>query len=87
MLPSSLFYQSTLQCRVPDHICHPKAPFPIAFVCSSLEEKFNGVPGINPSEAEVLHEEFEKYFSPWPTNWKENESKICILSPSANQVR
>ena len=87
MLPSSLFYQSTLQCRVPDHTSHPNAPFPIAFVCSGLEEKFNSVPGINLSEVQVLTEEFEKYFFPWPVNWKRNESKICIMSPSANQVK
>ena len=85
MLPSSLFYQSTLQCRVPDLESHPDAPFPLAFVCSSMEENLANISGINKVEAEVLVEEYNKYFKKWPRNWS-SEEKICIMSPSANQV-
>ena len=87
MLPSSLFYQSTLQCRVPDSKSHPDAPFPLSFVCSSIEEQENSIQGTNIEEIEVLLKEVQKYFKEWPRNWDENDNRVCIMSPSANQVR
>jgi len=86
MLPSSLFYQSTLQCRVPDNKSHPDATFPLVFVCSSIEEHERSVHGINKEEIEVLLKEVLKYFKEWPRNWDEEDNRVCITSPSANQV-
>ena len=31
---SSLFYEQSQQCQVPDRVAHPAAPFPLLFVCS-----------------------------------------------------
>ncbi len=85
MLPSSLYYQSTLTCAAKS-ITHPFAPFPLTFVCSNIEQDFNGTSGVNERGANVLIKEVEKYFEKWPVAWKGREKKICIIAPSPNQV-
>lgn len=89
MLPSSLYYESTLQCRVSNSIAHPMAPFPLVFVCSDIDESIKRTSGVNEQEAGVLIEEVKKYFKEWPRHWSEEEEskEICIMSPSAAQVR
>lgn len=86
MLPSTLFYESSLQCRVPDNESHPDAPFPLKFVCSSLDQHFSSVSGTNSIEARVLLAESQSLFQKWPRNWDEEGKKVCIISPSPNQV-
>ena len=86
MLPSSLFYHSTLQCCVKDRESHPESPFPLNFVCSSMEEDVRNISGVNPDEIEVLLKETQKYFCRWPKNWSKKDRRVCIMSPSANQV-
>ncbi len=85
MLPSNLFYRSTLKCCVPDSERHPDAPFPLVFVCSSLEEDIRNVEGVNEVEIAAVMDQVEHYFSVWPKQW-DKEDKVCIMSPSANQV-
>ncbi len=85
MLPSSLYYQSTLMCRA-ESITHPLAPFPLTFVCSDTEQEFHGTSGVNEREANALIKEVEKYFKEWPVEWNGRERKICIITPSPNQV-
>ena len=88
MLSSSLFYESTLQCRVPDSKGHPNAPFPLIFVCSSVQQDINCTPGKNEKEAKILVKQLVKYIQQYPINWVQGGRRphVCVMSPSANQV-
>ena len=86
MLPSSLYYHSTLQCRVPDDSSHPLAPFPLTFVCSDIKHDKWKTSGVNEHEAEAVIQAVKRYFSKWPKNWSKEDKKVCIMSPSADQV-
>ena len=91
MLPSALFYKSTLQCNVPDAKAHPLAPFPLVFVCSSIEDTdtANAI-GTDEKEAETLVKSVKKYiYNSWPEEWSESydfTGTVCIMTPSATQV-
>ena len=92
MLPSSLFYGSTLQCRVPDSKSHPLAPYPLVFVCSSTKQ-YSAVnnKSTDQTEAEALVEQVKKYITDsWPTTvWGRQDDppgKVCIMTPSPTQV-
>jgi exoribonuclease R/predicted ribonuclease YlaK len=90
MLPSALFYKSTLQCNVPDAKAHPLAPFPLVFVCSSIEDTdtANAI-GTDEKEAETLVKSVKKYiYNSWPEEWGESydfTGTVCIMTPSATQ--
>ena len=92
MLPSSLFYGSTLQCCVPDSSSHPHAPYPLVFVCSSIKQTVAcNVGSTDQTEAEVLVEQIKKYVKDfWPTTvWGSRDDppgKVCIMTPSPAQV-
>ena len=86
MLPSSLYYHSTLQCRVPDSTAHHLAPFPLTFVCSSIQQDLNKTSGVDENEANMIIKEIQKYFSMWPKHWSKKDKRIGIVSPSADQV-
>ena len=87
-LPSSLFYGSTLQCRVPEESAHPDAPYPLVFVCSSLDASVQWIKNdTNEAEARLLLQQVSKFVKNWPRAWgKVDQSQICIMTPSANQV-
>jgi superfamily I DNA and/or RNA helicase/exoribonuclease R len=86
MLPSSLFYGSTLQCNV-NTGTHPDAPFPLVFVCSSIENISSANSnGTDEMEAMTLVNEVEKYiWNSWPEEWGQKSSEVCIMTPSATQ--
>ena len=91
MLPSSLFYRSTLLCNVPDAYAHPLAPFPLVFVCSNIDNNTSAnCNDTDTREAETLVEEVNKYiFECWPLEWGEDvcpPGEVCIITPSVNQV-
>ena len=94
MLPSSLFYCSTLQCNVPDTKAHPKAPFPLVFVCSSITNLSSAnCKNTDEVEAKILVDEVQNYTcrNSWPAVWGKNDdpddpSQICIMTSSAAQV-
>ena len=86
MLPSSIYYQSTLQCGKKNDKPHHLSSFPLAFVCSDISQNVATTTGKNENEADVLIKEVEKYFKTWPRNWNKEEKKICIMSPSPDQV-
>ena len=92
MLPSSMFYGSTLQCCVSDAMAHPNAPFPLVFVCSSIEQTTAAnSKDKDEREAAVLVEEVNKYCkTSWPTLvWGEVNDppgKVCMMTPSSTQV-
>ena len=87
-LCSSLFYGSTLQCKVPESSSHPDAPYPLIFVCSTLDKIESVDSDTNESEATVLLDQVEKFVHHWPeSTWGQKDvSKVCIMTPSANQV-
>ncbi len=99
MLPSSLYYSSTLQCCVPEDSAHPAAPFPLVFVCTSFDPCTVNEQNTEQSqkekmdaydrEASILLEQVKKYASDWPkSNWgdKVKLNEMCIVTLSANQV-
>jgi hypothetical protein len=86
MLPSSLYYHSTLQCGKKNDKPHHLSSFPLTFVCSDIRENVDETIGSNEQEADVLIREVEKYFKTWPRNWNKEERKICVMSPSPDQV-
>ncbi len=88
MLPSSLYYGSTLQCRVPEDTAHPNYPFPLAFLCTSLEQQA-AIENRNDLEVEILCNEVKTILDNWPYgNWGDKKpGDVCIMTPSADQVR
>ena len=87
MLPSSLFYGSTLQCRAKDKP-HPLASYPLQFICTSLKQAKSNPHSIDRLEAETLLNQVTRFVSQWPEKlWgRKDLSRICIMSPSADQV-
>ena len=91
MLPSALFYKSTLQCNVPDTKAHPSAPFPLVFVCTSIEDtNIPNAVGTDEKEADTLAKAVKKYvYDSWPDEWDDMydpPGRVCIMTPSATQV-
>ena len=87
MLPSSLFYGSTLQCRTRDKP-HPLAAYPLHFVCTSLKQIKSTSHSVDKLEAESLLKQVKRFVDKWPEKeWGTKDlAKICIMSPSADQV-
>lgn len=88
MLPSSLFYGSTLQCRTRDKP-HPLATYPLHFVCTSLKLDKSNERSENALEATTLLNQVQKFVERWPEKqWGEKDlARVCIMSPSPDQVR
>ena len=88
-LPSYLFYDSALLTKAESNAqLHPKAGFPLHFVCSSLESiKCEVRDNIYESEAEIVLEEVAKYVSEWPREWGGKDlTSICVMTATADQV-
>ena len=87
MLPSSLFYGSTLQCRTKDKP-HPLASYPLQFICTSLKQAKSSPHSTDKLEAETLLNQVRRFVNQWPEKqWgRKDLSRICIMSPSADQV-
>ena len=87
MLPSSLFYGSTLQCRTRDKP-HPLAAYPLHFICTSLKAIKSNSQSVDQLEAVTLLNQVKKFVDKWPEEqWgPKNLAKMCIMSPSADQV-
>lgn len=86
MLPSYLFYESTLLSRSPAPT-HPDAPFPLVFVCSSLDDTKTAREGTDVAEADCILAQMGKYLENWPPNWGGMQSAVCVMSSSENQVQ
>ena len=89
-LPSSLFYNSTLLSHVPADTAHPDAPYPLVFVCSSLDTDFKDIHNdVDKKEAEIVLKQVRKFTDNWPEKqWGEKWLEdVCIVAPSPNQVR
>ena len=83
-IPNRLFYEYKIQACSPDALAHPKANFPLLFVCSSLTTEVDCE-----FEAELLMKYFEDFvLFNWPTDrWGEKDlSRISITTSSRTQV-
>ena len=88
-LASSLFYNSSLTSVVPDSIAHPEAPYPLLFVCSSLDDTVEHVHGdTDENEARVVLDEAKRFVEKWPEKqWgHKDSSSVCIITPTRHQV-
>ena len=88
-LPSYLFYQSALiTVAEASASLHPKAKYPVHFICSNLSNETKVAECINVTEIDLLLQEVLKYVNDWPaTEWGEKDlSKICVMATTANQV-
>lgn len=88
-LARQVAYKKPLVCQVPDHSAHPKAQFPLQFVCTSLDSDITATESsIDTVEVEVALKEASAIFMEWPDHcWgKKDLSQICFLSPCRGQV-
>ena len=88
---SSLFYEESLQCQVSNRVTHPAAPFPMLFICSSVDESVQLISDDkNENEARIVLEQVSKFVRDWPAyipEWgKKDLNKICIVTNTRSQV-
>lgn len=83
-IPNELFYGSKIKSRPHEASSHPKAKYPLLFVCSSLTSDVD-----NHLEANVILEQIEDFtIFHWPDRWGEWDlTKICLTTASKTQVR
>ena len=87
-LSSSLYYEHTLLPRSKNST-HPRAPYPLVFIATSLEEKdiFSDVPAQDYKEVDVLLNEVLLFLKSWPSNWQFRKyPTIGILASTKKQV-
>ena len=87
-LPSSLFYQSQLIPAARGILPHPKAPYPLIFVCSSLQKVTECVESdTNEIEAQLLISKLIELLDPWPREWRYRRLEdVCVMAISRRQV-
>ena len=88
-LTSKLFYESSLKCS--EHLAitpHPSAPYPLVFVCSSIDDTTCcAESATNVTEARVVLNLVKKYVTSWPDGWEKDISdNVAIISPHRSQV-
>ena len=87
MLPSRLFYDSTVQCRTRD-VSHPLAAYPLHFICTDLKRIKSRSQSVDELEAVTILNQAKKFVHRWPVKeWgRKDLTKICIITASADQV-
>ena len=88
-LACQVAYKMPLHCEVSDKSTHPKAMFPLKFVCTSLDPNIKVTESsINEDEVYVALKVASDFFMKWPKDvWgNRNLSQICFLSPCRGQV-
>ena len=88
-LSSSLYYEHTLLPRSKNRI-HPRAPYPLVFIATSLEEKdiFSDVPAQDYKEVDVLLNEVLLFLKSWPSDLQfRKHPTIGILASTKKQVK
>ena len=73
---------------VPDD-AHPEAPYPLLFVCSSINASAECTSrDSDVTEAELLLNQVSKFVNAWPEReWMECKLEtICVMTTSSNQV-
>jgi exoribonuclease R len=85
-LPSNLFYDCSLLTRSEQSDPHPKAPYPLVFVCSSLNEHDTCLSGSSESEAKIVVKYTEELLQEWPHRWgRFRPQDICIMTQNHQQ--
>ena len=89
-LSARLFYKTEL--KIPEDeppINHPKFPYPLLFVCSSIDEKEKIKSTRNAHEAEVILKNAELVAAKWSKRaWGgQYHLDMCVMSPTRSQVR
>lgn len=65
-----ILYNPGLQPCVSQPPTHPLAPYPLMFVCSSLDSAPHGVgEDTNEGEASILMHQVARFVDPWPEEW------------------
>ena len=88
-LAKTLFYDLPLECKVPDSVVHPAAPYPLLFYCSSIDDKFHSIDNtINKQEAEITLKLVAEFAKQWlNASWGPLDlSQMCFMSPTRSQV-
>ena len=89
-LAEELFYKTHLICRVPDCTAPPSTPYPLLFVCSSIDEAAPSAgQACNEREARILLEQVALHVGSWPAHCggpQNPQNEICIVSPHKSQV-
>jgi serine/threonine protein kinase len=88
-LARQVAYKTTLRCNVPDLSAHPDAPFPLLFVCTSLDHNVKETKdSLSKVEVNAALNEASRIFMKWPdSTWgKRDLREICFLSPCRGQV-
>ena len=86
-LPSNLFYECSLLTRSKDSSPHPDAPYPLMFVCTSLERAQSNRNSWNEAEVKTILEVAEKYLKTWPARWGSfSADQVCLMARTHQQV-
>ena len=87
-LPSILLYECLLLPRAADSVPHPEAPYPVLFICSSMDKSQTNMSTSDIDEANLVVEKANQYLSQWPDCWgKFYADQVCILARTHQQVR
>ena len=88
-LAEKLFYKTSLKCNVSSNPTDLDAPFPLCFICSSVDEKMKHVRSAkNEEEAKIALWEAANLAEKWPVDgWGPKDlSEICFMSSVQSQV-
>ena len=88
-LAQQVAYKFPLESGVDDHIAHPNTPFPLLFVCTSLDYEVKETKeSICEIEVKAALKEASHYILQRPVDhWGERDiGKVCFLSPCRGQV-
>ncbi len=91
-LAAELFYETPLRCwdqQKADASAHPDAPFPLQFVCSSIDDTTRSISeSTNEDEARIVLKQMRRCAANWPVEgWGQNDlSQLCFISPTRRQV-
>ena len=88
-LPSKLFYQSKLIPAARGVLSHPNAPYPLVFVCSSIQKVTSCIENdTSDTEAQLLISKLVEFLREWPhKEWKRRRLEdVCVMAISRRQV-
>lgn len=85
MLASSLLYECTLLSRSHSE-AHPKAPFPLVFLCTSLQEPTHSQLVKDEAEAELIIVKMLEFIKSWPRDPDDTKPTIGLLASTRQQV-
>lgn len=91
-LAAELFYETPLHCwdqQKTDSSAHPDAPFPLQFVCSSIDDTVSSIAeSANESEARIALNQAHNYAAKWPVEgWGPPDlNQVCFVSTTRSQV-